>query len=81
VTQFVYRAFNAQGAITSGTIVAEAREAAVAALYGSGLTPFETRETRDQRRDHPKQAGSVRPQFLVAGRADLNARSLSRFTG
>jgi len=32
VTQFVYRAFNAQGAITSGTIVAEAREAAIEAL-------------------------------------------------
>jgi len=82
VAQFVYRAFNAQGAITSGTIVAEAREAAVEALYGSGLTPFETHEAKDQRRDRPKQASSVasRPSFFGAGRTDLNARSLARFT-
>lgn len=82
MAQFVYRAFNAQGAITSGTIVAEAREAAVQALYGNGLTPFETHEARDERRDQSKQAGSVAmwPPFLPGGRTDLNARSLSRFT-
>ena len=36
--------FDEQGVITSGTIVAERREAAIEALYGSGLTPFEARE-------------------------------------
>ena len=81
MAQFVYRAFNAQGAITSGTIIAEAREAAVEALYGSGLTPFETHEAKDQRRDHPKPSSAASwPPFLGAGRTDLNARSLSRFT-
>ena len=80
--QFVYRAFNAQGAMTSGTIVADGREAAVEALYGNGLTPFETREARGEGRDHGTHARSsaARPQLFVAGRADLNARSLSRFT-
>jgi general secretion pathway protein F len=82
VVQFVYRAFNAQGAITSGTIVADGREAAVQALYGNGLTPFETREASGERREHPRQAaaGAMWPQFLVAERTNLNARSLSRFT-
>lgn len=80
--EFVYRAFNTQGAITSGTIVAEGREAAVQALYGNGLTPFETHEARGERREQPRQAaaGTIWPQFLVAERANLNARSLSRFT-
>lgn len=82
MAQFVYRAFNAQGAITSGTIVAQAREAAIEALYGNGLTPFETHEARSQGRDQPRRAGTERrwAQFLVAERTNLNARALSRFT-
>ena len=81
MAQFVYRAFNAQGAITSGTIVAEARQAAIEALYGSGLTPFETHEAASQERQL-RRAGSGRkwPQFLVGDRTNLNARALSRFT-
>ena len=39
---FHYKAFTAQGVITAGTIVADGTEAAIDALYGSGLTPFET---------------------------------------
>jgi general secretion pathway protein F len=82
VTQFVYRAFNAQGAITSGTIVAEGREAAVEALYGNGLTPFETHEARSEERRQPKHAGAAHmgPKVLVAERTYLNTRALSRFT-
>jgi len=82
VGQFVYRAFNAQGAMTSGTIVADGYEAAVEALYGNGLTPFETHEARGERRDRSTQAdsGALWPQLSAAGRTDLNARSLSRFT-
>jgi general secretion pathway protein F len=82
VTQFVYRAFNAQGAITSGTIVAEAREAAIEALYGNGLTPFETYAASSQERNRPRRADAGHPwvQFLVAERTNLNARALSRFT-
>ena len=39
---FRYKAYTAQGVITAGTIVADGLEAAIDALYGSGLTPFET---------------------------------------
>jgi general secretion pathway protein F len=81
VVQFVYRAFNAQGAITSGTVVAEAREAAVDALYGNGLTPFETYEAKSQERDLRRAgAGRMSAQFPVAEHTKLNARALSRFT-
>jgi general secretion pathway protein F len=39
---FQYKAYTAQGVITAGTIVADGLDAAIDALYGSGLTPFET---------------------------------------
>jgi general secretion pathway protein F len=42
VATFHYKAYTAQGVITAGTIVADGVEAAIDALYGSGLTPFET---------------------------------------
>ena len=42
MSTFHYRAYTAQGVITTGAIVADGIEAAVDALYGSGLTPFET---------------------------------------
>lgn len=81
MTQFVYRAFNAQGAITSGMIVAEAREAALEALYGNGLTPFETYEATNQERSQSRSAGvgQLRANFF-AERTNLNARALYRFT-
>lgn len=39
---FHYKAYTAQGVVTAGTIVADGVDAAIDALYGSGLTPFET---------------------------------------
>jgi general secretion pathway protein F len=39
---FHYRAYTEQGVVTAGTIVADGVEAAIDALYGAGLTPFET---------------------------------------
>ena len=39
---FQYKAIPSQGAVTAGTIVADGIDAAIDALYGSGLTPFET---------------------------------------
>jgi general secretion pathway protein F len=39
---FHYKAYTAQGVITAGTIIADGVDAAIDALYGSGLTPFET---------------------------------------
>ncbi|KRR03229.1 hypothetical protein CQ12_40250 [Bradyrhizobium jicamae] len=45
---FHYKAYTARGAITAGTIVAEGVDAAIDALYGAGLTPFETHGVADQ---------------------------------
>ena len=42
MSTFHYRAYTAQGVITTGAIVADGIDAAVDALYGSGLTPFQT---------------------------------------
>ncbi|MGY3346717.1 general secretion pathway protein F [Bradyrhizobium sp. USDA 4463] len=42
MSTFQYRAYTGQGVVMSGTIVAEERDAAIEALYGSGLTPVET---------------------------------------
>lgn len=42
MSTFQYRAYTRQGVVTSGTIVAEELDAAIEALYGSGLTPVET---------------------------------------
>jgi general secretion pathway protein F len=47
VATFQYKAYTAQGIITAGTIVADGVEAAIDALYGSGLTPFETHGISD----------------------------------
>ncbi|SDJ60234.1 MULTISPECIES: type II secretion system F family protein [Bradyrhizobium] len=56
---FQYKAYTAQGVITAGTIVADGADAAIDALYGSGLTPFETYGISDaqaDRRDHGQAA-------------------------
>jgi general secretion pathway protein F len=45
---FHYKAYTARGAVTAGTIVAEGIDAAIDALYGSGLTPFETYGVSDR---------------------------------
>ena len=47
MSTFQYRAYTRQGVITSGTIVAEELDAAIEALYGSGLTPVETLRCAD----------------------------------
>jgi general secretion pathway protein F len=56
---FHYKAYTAQGIITVGTIVADGVDAAVDALYGSGLTPFETYGATDASADRPNQAGAI----------------------
>ena len=58
---FHYKAYTARGAITAGTIVAEGLDAAIDALYGSGLTPFETCGVADHASAHASQP-SVPPQ-------------------
>ena len=50
---FHYKAYTAQGAVTAGTIVADGLDAAIDALYGSGLTPFETYGVSGQKSERP----------------------------
>jgi general secretion pathway protein F len=52
---FHYRAYTTQGVITAGTIVADGVDAAIDALYGSGLTPFETYGTSDEKAGQSSQ--------------------------
>lgn len=56
---FHYKAYTAQGVITAGTIVADGVDAAIDALYGSGLTPFETYGSSDDAADRSNQISSV----------------------
>ena len=57
---FQYKAYTAQGAVTAGTIVAEGLDAAIDALYGSGLTPFETYGVADAQRSDRSSQSSAR---------------------
>jgi general secretion pathway protein F len=56
---FHYKAYTAQGVITAGTIVADGVDAAIDALYGSGLTPFETYGSPDDAADRSNQISSA----------------------
>jgi general secretion pathway protein F len=56
---FHYKAYTAQGIVTAGTIVADGVEAAVDALYGSGLTPFETYGISSAEADRPNRVRAV----------------------
>jgi general secretion pathway protein F len=49
LTRFRYRAYTPQNVVTEGTIAADGVEAAIDALYQSGLTPFETSAIVDRR--------------------------------
>jgi general secretion pathway protein F len=62
VATFQYKAYTAQGVITAGTIVAEGADAAIDALYGSGLTPFETHGISDAKADRPDHGQTVSRQ-------------------
>jgi general secretion pathway protein F len=56
---FHYKAYTTQGVITAGTVVADGVDAAIDALYGSGLTPFETYGSSDDAADRSNQISSV----------------------
>ena len=55
---FHYKAYTERGAVTAGTIVAEGLDAAIDALYGSGLTPFETYGAADQKAERSSQSST-----------------------
>jgi general secretion pathway protein F len=60
-----YRAYTAQGIIVAGTIVAGAVDAAIDALYASGLTPFEIYESSDGMVDRSNQSPITAPRANV----------------
>ena len=64
---FHYKAYTAQGVITAGTIVADGVDAAIDALYGSGLTPFETYGISDAQTDRP-----TRDRAPISQKADVS---------
>ena len=66
MAKFQYKAYTSQGAVTAGTIVAEGVDAAIDALYGSGLTPFETRGIPDAQADQLDRAHIVSPQSDIS---------------
>ena len=55
---FHYKAYTERGAVTAGTIVAEGLDAAIDALYGSGLTPFETHGVSDHTVERSSQSST-----------------------
>jgi general secretion pathway protein F len=87
LTTFRYKAYTAKSVVAEGTIVADGVEAAIDALYQSGLTPFETRATVDARlgqasRDPPilsKPDQSIwKREFFESNRFSL--KELTAFT-
>jgi general secretion pathway protein F len=58
VATFQYKAYTSKGAVAAGTIVADGIDAAIDALYGSGLTPFETYGVPDAQ---PHRSEASRP--------------------
>ena len=84
---FRYKAYTTQGAITAGTIVAEGLESALDALYGSGLTPFETCATSEKNSERPHDnldaPGSTGVPFWkreLTGSNRIGAKELAAFT-
>jgi len=81
VSTFQYRAYTRQGVITSGTIVAEELDAAIEALYGSGLTPVETLRCADGDTPsvgRPNERSAPGPHWRGSKRVGL--KELSGFT-
>jgi general secretion pathway protein F len=80
---FHYRAYTAQGVITAGTIVADCVDAAIDALYGSGLTPFETYGASDDRAGRSSQTRTAHKTDVPIWKRELfesNRFSLKELT-
>ena len=67
---FHYRAFTAQGDLSQGEIEARSREEAEEAVWGRGLTPFETWPARN----------ASKSAFLIFGRSQLTSNDVAGFT-
>ena len=55
---FQYKAYTDRGAVTAGTIVADGLDAAIDAVYGLGLTPFETHGVNEQTTERPGRSST-----------------------
>jgi general secretion pathway protein F len=87
VPTFRYRAYTAQSVITEGTIAADGVQAAIDALYNSGLTPFETSATSAAYAGASGPISSARgPTYRpfwkreLGGSNRLNLKELTAFT-
>lgn len=80
MSTFQYRAYTSQGIVTSGKIVADELEAAVEALYSSGLTPVEATLCDDgaSAKVHPDERKSSGRGWMRSERVGL--KELSAFT-
>ncbi|MDW4701958.1 hypothetical protein NQ271_26765, partial [Escherichia coli] len=83
---FLYKAYTTGGTVSSGTIAADDVNAAIDALYGAGLTPFETqRLAGDGGELSPAAANGARPKKSIwqreLGQSDrLGLKELAAFT-
>ncbi len=83
---FHYKAYTAQGVVTAGTIVADGLDAAIDALYGSGLTPFEAHEPSAARAERAVQSPAFPKADVSIWKGELfgsnrfSLKELSAFT-
>ena len=77
---FHYKAYTTQGVVTAGTIVADGVDAAIDALYGSGLTPFETYGSSNDKapRSGPSDIPLWKRELFESNR--FNLKELCAFT-
>ncbi|WP_298280222.1 type II secretion system F family protein [uncultured Bradyrhizobium sp.] len=86
MANFLYKAYTTGGTVSSGTIAADDVNAAIDALYGAGLTPFETqRLAGDGGELSPAAATGARPKKSIwqreLGQSDrLGLKELAAFT-
>jgi type II secretory pathway component PulF len=71
VTVFVYKALGADGQASRGTLAADSRAAALAALAGRGLHPLEVAEDR---------GGAARRARAIGRKGRVSARQVESFT-
>lgn len=82
MANFRYRAFDASSAVIEGVLSAHSRDAAIDALYESGLTPFETHESSGAAsvvKGAPGKPFWTR-ELSGEGSATLSAKELKTFT-
>jgi general secretion pathway protein F len=87
VGTFHYKAYTAEGVITTGTIVADGIDAAIDAVYGFDLTPFETYQASSGNADRSRRTlvvhDKIEPSIWkreLAGSRRFSLKELTAFT-